>query len=164
MDPEGIHLEAPRPWRAILVQEVKTLQQSFYLLFNQSSRLSTIGSLLHHIKIRVHFKNSIYLFVLATLYQFRILLRVFTRPYIANRIFSDSPSLYILDIFASDQGFTPSVFNAYQSFTYIGIEGSFTFLSRLAYSLLIIVSSFLIVIPESSLRAYASITLLSSYN
>ena len=50
MDSEEIHLEAPRPWRASLVQEVKTLQQSFYLLFNQSSRPSIIGSLLHHIK------------------------------------------------------------------------------------------------------------------
>ena len=29
--------------------------RSFHLFFNQSSRPSTIGSLLHHIKIRVHF-------------------------------------------------------------------------------------------------------------
>ena len=64
MDPEGIHLEAPRPWRASLVQEVKTLQQSFYLLFNQSSRPSTIGSLLYHIKIRVHFNKFKFSFAL----------------------------------------------------------------------------------------------------
>ena len=73
MDPEGIYLEAPRPQRASLVQEVKTLQQSFYLLFNQLSRPSTIGSLLYHIKIRVHFNRlDIYirrLFIVNKLYE-----------------------------------------------------------------------------------------------
>ena len=102
--------------------------------------------------------------VLAILYQFRIFLRIFTRPRIANRTSSGFPSLYTLDIFASDQVFIPSAFNAYQCFTYIGVGGSFTFLPRLAYSLFIIISSFLIVIPESSLRAYVSNTLLLSYN
>ena len=58
MDLERIYLETLRPQRASLVQEVKTLQQSFYLLFNQLSRSSTIGSLLYHIKIRVHFNKS----------------------------------------------------------------------------------------------------------
>ena len=57
MDPEGIHLEAPTPWGASFVYEVKNMQQSFHLLFNQSSRPSTIDSLLHHIKIRVHFNR-----------------------------------------------------------------------------------------------------------
>ena len=57
MDPEGIHLEAPRPWRASLGWEVKTLQQSFYLLFNQLSRPSIIGSLLYYIKIRIYFNR-----------------------------------------------------------------------------------------------------------
>ena len=58
MGPEEIHLEAARPGRASLVEEVKTLQQSFHLLFNQSRRPSTIDSLLHHIKIRVYFNVS----------------------------------------------------------------------------------------------------------
>ena len=44
MDSDWIHLEAPRSWRASLVQEMKTLQQSFYLFFNQLNRPSTIDS------------------------------------------------------------------------------------------------------------------------
>ena len=57
MDPEGIHLEAPRPGRARVVYNVKNMQQSFYLIFNQLSRPSIIGSLLYYIKIRIYFNR-----------------------------------------------------------------------------------------------------------
>ena len=60
--------------------------RSFYLFFNQSSRPSTIGSLLHHIKIRVHFNNN-RIFIISVPYSESCLL-LFSGLYLYKIIYS----------------------------------------------------------------------------